>query len=125
MRRVVVSGAHRGLGLEMASQLLGAGDEVVATARDPKLAQELTKVVAGSGGRCSVVRLDVSDPDTVDAAALEIGERFDAVVLLINNAGIWSAPGQPERVSAGALDELRPEPVLEVLRVNAVGPLFV
>ena len=125
MRRVVVTGANRGLGLEMARQLLGAGDEVVATARDPKLAQELTKVVAGSGGRGSVVRLDVADPNTVDAAALEIGERFEAVDLLINNAGIWSPPGEPERVSAGALADLRPEPVLEVLRVNAVGPMLV
>jgi NAD(P)-dependent dehydrogenase (short-subunit alcohol dehydrogenase family) len=125
MRRVVVTGANRGLGLEMARQLLRAGDEVVATARDPRLAEELTKVVAGSGGRGSVVRLDVGDPGSVEAAALQIGERFEAVDLLINNAGIWSAPGQPDRASAGALDELRPEPVLEVLRVNSIGPLLV
>jgi len=125
MRRVVVTGANRGLGLEITRQLLAGGDQVVATARKPKSAKELTKVVAGSGGRGSAVRLDVADPGTVDAAAVEIGERFEAVDLLINNAGIWSAPGQPERVSAGALGELRAESVLEVLRVNAVGPLLV
>jgi NAD(P)-dependent dehydrogenase (short-subunit alcohol dehydrogenase family) len=125
MRRVVVTGANRGLGLEFTRQLLAAGDEVVATARQPKTADELNKLVSMSGGRGTVVRLDVDDPDEVAAAALQIGERFDAVDLLVNNAGVWSAPGQPERVSAGALAELRPEPVLEVLRSNAVGPILV
>jgi NAD(P)-dependent dehydrogenase (short-subunit alcohol dehydrogenase family) len=125
MRRVVVTGANRGLGLELTRQLLAAGDEVVAAARQPKTADELNKLVTTSGGRGTVVRLDVGDPGEVAAAALQIGERFDAVDLLINNAGIWSAPGEPERASAGALAELRPEPVLEVLRVNAVGPILV
>lgn len=130
MRRVVVTGANRGLGLEMARQLLAGGDEVVATAREPKAADDLTKLMTGSGGRgrgggLDVVRLDVADPDSIAPAALRIGERFEAVDLLINNAGIWSAPGQSARASAGALGELRPEPVLEVLRVNAVGPLLV
>jgi NAD(P)-dependent dehydrogenase (short-subunit alcohol dehydrogenase family) len=125
MRRAVVTGANRGLGLEFTRQLLAAGDEVVATARQPKNADELDKVVATSGGRGTVVRLDAADPDDVTAAALQIGERFDAVDLLVNNAGIWSAPGQPDRASAGALADLRPEPVLEVLRVNAVGPILV
>jgi NAD(P)-dependent dehydrogenase (short-subunit alcohol dehydrogenase family) len=125
MRRVVVTGANRGLGLEMTRQLLAAGHEVVATAREPKPADELRKIVSCSGGRGSVVRLDVADPDTVGAAALHVGERFEAVDLLINNAGIWSAPGLPERASAGALADLRAEPVLEVLRVNAVGPILV
>ena len=50
MRRVVVTGANRGLGLEMTRQLLAAGDEVVATARQPKTADELDKLVSTSGG---------------------------------------------------------------------------
>jgi NAD(P)-dependent dehydrogenase (short-subunit alcohol dehydrogenase family) len=125
MRRVVVTGANRGLGLEFTGQLLAAGDEVVATVRQPKKADELEKLVATSDGRGTIVRLDVGDPDSVAAAALQIGERFDALDLLVNNAGIWSAPGQPERASAGALADLRPEPVLEVLRINAVGPILV
>jgi NAD(P)-dependent dehydrogenase (short-subunit alcohol dehydrogenase family) len=125
MRRVVVTGANRGLGLELTRQLLAAGDEVVATAREPKKADELHKLAATSGGRGTVVRLDVSDPAEVAAAALQIGERFDAVDVLINNAGIWAATGGPERASAGPLAELRPEPVLEVLQVNAVAAILV
>jgi NAD(P)-dependent dehydrogenase (short-subunit alcohol dehydrogenase family) len=113
------------LGLELTRQLLAAGDDVVATARQPRTADELNKLAARSAGRCTVVRLDVADPDEVAAAALHVGERFDGLELLVNNAGLWSAPGEPERASAGPLAELRPQPVLEVLRVNAVGPILV
>jgi NAD(P)-dependent dehydrogenase (short-subunit alcohol dehydrogenase family) len=125
MRRVVVTGANRGLGLEFASQLAAAGDEVVATARHPKTADELNKLAATSAGRVTVVRLDVGDPADIEAAALHVGERFDAVDVLINTAGIWTAPDQPDRASSGPLADLRPEAVAEVLRINAVAPLAV
>src|SRR5690242_13976149 len=98
MRRVVVTGANRGLGFEFVRQLLAAGDEVVAAVRQPKTADSLHKLVSASGGRGSVVRLDVADPASINAGALHIGERFAAVDLLINNAGVWAAPGQPERL---------------------------
>src|SRR5438093_2873152 len=119
MRRVVVTGANRGLGLEFVRQLLDAGDEVVATARRPKSATNLEKTLSTSGGRGSLVPLDAGDAVSVAEAARRIGERFAAVDLLINNAAIWTAPGQPDRASAGRLPDLRPDPVLEVLRVNS------
>ena len=125
MRRVVLTGANRGLGLEFARQLAAAGDEVVAGARHPKTADALNKLASTSDGRVSVVRLDVGDPDDIAAAALHIGERFAAVDLLINNAGIWTAPDQPDRASSGPLADLRSEADLEVLRVNAVAPIMV
>ena len=126
MRRVVVTGANRGLGLELTRQLLAAGDEVVATARQPKQAEELNKVWSDGGRRGAVVRLDVADPAEVAAAALQIGERFDAVDLLINNAGDLVAPRASRSGPAPARwPTCGPEPVLEVLRVNAVGPILV
>jgi NAD(P)-dependent dehydrogenase (short-subunit alcohol dehydrogenase family) len=125
MRRAVVTGANRGLGLEFTRQLAAAGDEVVATARHPKTAEALNKLASTSGGRVTVVRLDVGDPADVEAAALHVGERFEGVDLLINNAGIWTAPDQPDRASSGPLADLRPDAVAEVLRVNAVAPIEV
>jgi NAD(P)-dependent dehydrogenase (short-subunit alcohol dehydrogenase family) len=125
MRRVVVTGANRGLGLEFAGQLAAVGDEVVATARHPKTADELNKLAATSDGRVTVVSLDVGDPADIEAAALHVGERFDAVDVLINNAGIWTAPDMPDRASSGQLADLRPDAVAEVLRINTVAPLAV
>jgi NAD(P)-dependent dehydrogenase (short-subunit alcohol dehydrogenase family) len=125
MRRVVVTGANRGLGLEFVRQLAARGDDVVAGARQPKTADALNKLAAKSAGRVTVVRLDVGDADDIAAAALHVGERFDSVDLLINNAGIWTAPDEPERASSGPLADLRPDAVLEVLRINAVAPILV
>jgi NAD(P)-dependent dehydrogenase (short-subunit alcohol dehydrogenase family) len=125
MRRVVVTGANRGLGFELTRQLAAAGDEVVATTRQPKTSDDLNKLASTSDGRVTVVRLEVGDPAAIANVALQISERFDAVDLLINNAGIWTAPGGPDRASSGALADLRAEPVLEVLRINSVSPLLV
>ena len=125
MRRVVVTGANRGLGLEFVRQLAARGDDVVAGVRQPKLADALNKLASKSAGRVTVVQLDVGEPDDIAAATLHIGERFDSVDLLINNAGIWTAPDEPDRASSGPLADLRPDAVLEVLRINAVGPILV
>ena len=122
MRRVVVTGANRGLGLEFARQLLSAGEEVVGTVRDPGQAGDLRAVVDAFGGRGVIVRMDTADPASITAAAARVGERFAALDLLVNNAGVLSHQG---RASSGPLAELDPEAVLEVLRVNAVGPLAV
>ena len=125
MRRVVVTGANRGLGLEFVRQFAARGDDVVAGVRQPKTADALNKLAAKSAGRVTVVHLDVGDPDDIAAAALHVGERFDEVDLLINNAGIWTAPDEPDRASSGPLADLRPDAVLEVLRINAVAPILV
>ncbi len=125
MRRAVVTGANRGLGLEFVRQLLAAGDEVIGTARDVGRAGELEELVAASGGRGRVVALDAADPASVAAAGQAVASRFDRVDLLINNAGIMTDPNRPVPASAGALAELDPDAVLEVLRVNTVGPLAV
>src|SRR5438445_2873632 len=125
MRRVVVTGANRGLGLEFTRQLLASGDEVVATARHPQGADELVAAVEVSDGRGLVIAMDLADPASIEGAAARIGERFAAVDLLVNNSGVWAAQGWPQRASAGVLAGLEPEAVLEVLRVNSLGPLAV
>jgi NAD(P)-dependent dehydrogenase (short-subunit alcohol dehydrogenase family) len=113
------------LGLEFVRQAAARGDDVVAGVRQPKTADALNKLAATSAGRVTVVKLDVGDADDVAAAALHVGERFEAVDLLINNAGIWTAPDAPERASSGPLADLRADAVLEVLRINAVAPILV
>lgn len=125
MRRTVVTGANRGLGLEFVRQLAARGDEVVATARDPQRATDLQDVAGGSGGRVTVVALDAADPASVAEAAGHITSRWGAVDLLVNNAGVMRAAGRPDGASAGPLTQLEAEAILDVLRVNAVGPALV
>jgi NAD(P)-dependent dehydrogenase (short-subunit alcohol dehydrogenase family) len=107
--RVVVTGANRGIGLELVRQLLARGDHVEATTR--KDAGELEKL---AGPKLRVHRVDVTDDASVDAFAAAITEPVDIV---INNAGI-NRPNQ----RIGALDLAF---TAEIYATNAIGPLRV
>lgn len=120
MRRVLVTGANRGIGLESARQLLARGDRVFATARRPERAQALARLHEEAPDALSVLRLDVIDLDSIRAAAERVRSEAGALDWLINNAAIL--PKTPETERLGRLD---PEAVAEVLRVNAVGALTV
>ena len=116
MNTVLVTGANRGLGLEFVRQYAADGWRVVAACRDPGAAGELNRLAAESGGRISVIALDVSDLASVRAAAQSLaGAPLD---LLINNAGVGSPRGQ----KLGALDYAA---WARVLDVNTLGPMRV
>jgi NAD(P)-dependent dehydrogenase (short-subunit alcohol dehydrogenase family) len=82
----LVTGANRGIGLEMCRQLAARGDDVIATARKPGDASELAQL----GVR--VEPLEVRDADSVAALARSVGDA--AIDVLVNNAGRGGAgPG--------------------------------
>jgi NAD(P)-dependent dehydrogenase (short-subunit alcohol dehydrogenase family) len=82
---VLVTGANRGIGREVARQLAVRGDTVVVTARDPTAAE---RTAAEIGGSCVGVRLDVTDASTIAAAAAWLDARFGHLDALVNNAAI-------------------------------------
>ena len=86
----LVTGANRGLGLELARQLLARGWHVVATCRQPGKATALNALAGEYPGRLHVAPLDVAEPRSHAALAVELplltgGETLD---LLVNNAGV-------------------------------------
>lgn len=107
---VLVTGANRGIGLELARQLSEAGHEVIGTARKPEQAKDLSAL----GAR--VLQLDVTDATSVAsmAEALE-GVKID---LLINNAGTG---GQ----TPGSFNDTDFERVKMTFDVNSLGPMRV
>ena len=108
-RTVLVTGANRGLGLELARQLTAAGATVIGTARDPEDGAEL----AALGAR--VEQLDVVDPESVAALAARLeGTALDA---LLNNAGVFR--------HRGPFTELDPADARLEYEVNCLGPLRV
>lgn len=110
MPTLLVTGANRGLGLELARAYAAAGWTVHATARDPARAAELRAVA----GAVEVHRLDIADPAQVqDLAAALDGTAID---LLVNNAGV----NMLERTS---LDDLDYEGWERDFAVNTVAPL--
>jgi NAD(P)-dependent dehydrogenase (short-subunit alcohol dehydrogenase family) len=84
---VLITGAARGIGFELAKQYTQAGDRVFATTRNPSAAQSLHDQASASGGRLTVHKMDVGDTASVNACAEELdGAPID---VLINNAGVW------------------------------------
>lgn len=125
--RVLITGAGRGLGIELVRQYLQRGWHVLAAARDPATSAALCAEIDAADGRVEAVRLDVGDPDSIDAAFAAIEQRHDALDLLINNAGIFDPSGDPfvPRHPAQQLGALTLDAGLEVLRVNVLGAMLV
>ncbi len=120
--KIVVTGANRGIGLELTRQYLARGDSVVAGVRDPTLATRLTALGQAAGGRLRVAACDV----TLDASvrAFAAGLR-DPVDLLINNAGIKTERDELADLDLGNAARTFQVNVLGVLRVTlALLPLL-
>lgn len=121
MPRILITGANRGLGLEMARQYGEAGWRIMACCRDPKSAPELARLGAASGGRTSLHRMEVTDAGQVKAVAAEL--KGQAIDVLFNNAGVLGgAIDKPAPLSFGSIDYAAWE---EVLRVNTLAPVRV
>lgn len=111
MSRILITGANKGLGREAARRLLSDGHDVWAAARDPELGRAAAEEL---GARALL--LDVTDEDSVQAAAATVAEASGGVLdVLVNNAGI-SGGGVP-------IHELTAEHVRAVYEVNVFGPI--
>lgn len=107
----LVTGANKGIGLEVARGLLTAGCTVLVGARD----SEAGRRAAGDLGReARAIELDVLRPATVAAAADRVGAEFGRLDILVNNAGIVaSGDGPPGQADLAA--------VRSVLETNFLG----
>ena len=111
---VLVTGANRGIGLELARQLLSRGDKVDAAVRDPDRAAQLRALAPTT--RLRIHRCDVADGASVAALARTLGDT--ALDVLINNAGVWGG----ERQRVGDMDFAE---AMRTYEVNALGALRV
>ena len=113
-RTAVVTGASRGIGAGIASALTVQGARVVLVARNEERLKELSGKLKGS----IVVICDVTDPESVERAAVTIATGLgSAPDILVNNAGIFNV---------AAVDETAPGTFVDTVNTNLVGPfLFV
>ncbi len=110
----VVTGAASGIGLAICEQLAQANVHVLMTDRNPDALAEAALVVRASstGSEIETLAVDVSDPDAVEAAATRAVERFGALHIAVNNAGV---------VNRGLSWELSLDEWHRVLDVNLWG----
>jgi uncharacterized oxidoreductase len=102
-RTVLVTGGARGIGRELTARLVGLGADVVAVGRNP---ETLAGVAAEFGGRVTAMTADLADPDAVDTLCDTLPERFPALSVVINNAGVQSH-GDLTASAPGDLPEIR------------------
>ena len=113
--RILVTGANRGIGLELVRQLRERGDHVEACARSPKQARELQAL---AGDRVRIHALDVTDATSVRALVGALGDI--ALDIVFNVAGIYGG----SRQSLGQMaDDLELRDVADTYEVNAIGAL--
>jgi NAD(P)-dependent dehydrogenase (short-subunit alcohol dehydrogenase family) len=112
-RVVLVTGANRGVGRELARQLALRGDAVVLTARDLAKAE---RAAAALGGHERVLarRLEVTDPASIEQVAADLTGRYGRLDALVNNAAIHYDTWQ--HASTANLQVVR-----EALEVNLLG----
>src|SRR3954451_19659998 len=86
-KKVLITGASSGIGLETALQIGEAGAEVLLVSRTREKLEEVAEQVRESGGTAHVHPADLSDLDDIDRLAKEVLDEHGAVDVLINNAG--------------------------------------
>jgi short-subunit dehydrogenase len=112
---VVITGASQGIGRETALMLGRRGSSVVAAARNEKALGTLAAAIARSGGHVVTVVADVAEYADVERIADRAVGRFGRIDTWVNNAG----------VSVYArVEELRPEELDRVVRVNLLGQMY-
>src|SRR5579864_345960 len=108
----LITGAGRGMGVDIAKAALAAGHAVVATGRDPN------KVAAAIGNHDNLLaaKLDVTRPEEAQAAVEAAVAQFGRIDILVNNAGNFFA---------GFFEELSPEQVRDQIETLLFGPMNV
>ena len=117
-RIVVVTGANRGIGLEICRQLAARGARVILTARSAAAGKAAVRKLAAQGLDVAFHRLDVIDADSIAALRDFVAEAHGRLDVLINNAGIIAKGDAPALKVDLAV-------VRTALETNALGPLRV
>jgi len=121
-RIALVTGANKGIGFEVARDLARKGFHVFLGARDTEAgeaaAEKLRKEGEEDYGEITVLKIDVSKPDSIRRAAEEFSRKSDRLDTLVNNAGILLDDDKDVLTAA-------PEIFETTLRTNTLGALLV
>lgn len=113
MTTILITGANRGIGLEFVRQYAKDGATIIAAAREPDKATELSEIERASNGKVRVLPLAVNHSHSIAKLKQVLGDT--PIDILINNAGV-----------RGTRDEREPkldiDGWMETLRINSVAP---
>ena len=118
MKTVLVTGANKGIGYEVARQLASKGFHVFVGARNAKAGRKAAQEIATQSGKATFLEIDVADNRSVTIAAREFSNTEDHLDVLVNNAGIIVG-------GDNAVLEFSDDLFRKTLETNTVGTLRV
>jgi NAD(P)-dependent dehydrogenase (short-subunit alcohol dehydrogenase family) len=118
MKTVLVTGANKGIGREVARQLAAKGFHVFVGARDRRAGRKATDEIGKDRGNATFLEIDISDNSSVTAAAQAFAKATDHLDVLVNNAGII-ADGD------NAILDINDDLLRKTLETNTLGALRV
>jgi NAD(P)-dependent dehydrogenase (short-subunit alcohol dehydrogenase family) len=117
MNRILITGANRGLGLELVRLCAARGDRAFAGCRSPRQDTELKDLSARYPGQIDILPMEITDTASLDQCVREVRSKLDALDLLINNAAI-NDEGETLRT-------FESQKAFQQWMVNAVGQVLV
>ncbi|MCD2138367.1 SDR family NAD(P)-dependent oxidoreductase [Salinicoccus halitifaciens] len=111
-KNAIITGGSRGIGFHTALNLAKEGVNVAIMGRDEKALEEAKSEIAKTGVEVIAISADVSDEGGVQSAVKEVREKFDAIDILINNAGM---------MGSGPFLESKTEDFEKMMQVNVFG----
>jgi NAD(P)-dependent dehydrogenase (short-subunit alcohol dehydrogenase family) len=124
MKSALVTGANKGIGLEVAKQLAQRGFFVYIGSRNVASGEAAVQQLKATGlANLAAVQLDVTSPDSIRAARAAIGEKTPVLDVLVNNAGI--SGGMTQSARQATLEQLRAVFETNVFGVVGVTQAFI
>ncbi len=115
-KTVLVTGANRGIGLEVCKQLGRFGHHIFLSARNNVKGNEAVTALKSKNINAEFIQMDVGDEISIKKAASEFGKRSLKLDVLINNAGI---------LEDSEITKMPTEELVSVLNINSVGAFIV
>ena len=107
-KRVVITGASRGIGAEIAKEFAAAGSQVVLSARTESAISNLANEIDGIA-----IPFDANDPEDVRTYIGNVEDNVGPIDVLINNAGIEKST---------LIEDITEKEIEETLRINLITP---
>lgn len=114
---VLITGANKGIGYEIAKQLGKKDFHVIVTARNDERGNKTVRNLVDEGLDATFMRTDVSDPESIFDASKLFSEKYDHLDVLVNNAATL--------IESGSILGMDYKVLEETLRTNTIGPLLV
>ncbi|WP_339347855.1 SDR family NAD(P)-dependent oxidoreductase [uncultured Sphingomonas sp.] len=114
-RLALVTGASRGIGAATAIALAAKGAHVILTARTAAGLEQVEEAIFAAGGSATIAPLDLAQSDSIAKLATAVGERWNALDVMVLNAGTLG--------SLAAVPAIDPNEFAQVLTLNVSAPL--